>query len=235
MLKEHKGRSSIPNLGKLDDVADYLLDPTAGGASGGFTSGSESEVETDAEVEVLETDSRKVKVLNKRQLEALRSRRASAKDDPAQDENRSTHGRSSKVPGVEKRAVKLVELGPRMKLRMTKVEEGVCGGKVMWHEYLQKTPAEVKAMEQIWQVRRTQKEERRRVQKENVTRKREEKEKQGGGKKVGNAEEDDNDDADEVDGWDSEGFDDDEYIGDDGNDGKEEEDMAMNGVEVPTG
>lgn len=62
-VKERKNRRGLPNLGKLEDVADYLLDPTAAG--GGFTSGSESEVETDAEVEVLETVSRKVTNRNK--------------------------------------------------------------------------------------------------------------------------------------------------------------------------
>ena len=128
-----KRKRGLPNLGKLEDVADYLLDPAA--ASGGFTSGSETEVDTDAEVEVLESNTRKV--LNKKQMAALRSSNKDGKP--------NTRG----VPNVEKRAVKLVELGPRMRLRMTKVEEGVCEGKVMWHESIEKTPEEVKEMEKI--------------------------------------------------------------------------------------
>lgn len=160
MLKESgKSRRGLPNLGKLEDVADYLLDPSAAG--GGFTSGSETEVETDAEVEVLETNTRKV--LSKKQMAALRSRNGDGKP--------HTVGR----PNVEKRAVKLVELGPRMKLRMTKVEEGVCEGKVMWHESIEKTAEELKEMEKVWDKRRTDKAERKRVQKENVLRKRNEK------------------------------------------------------------
>ena len=134
MLRQNgKRKRGLPNLGKLEDVADYLLDPAA--ASGGFTSGSETEVDTDAEVEVLESNTRKV--LNKKQMAALRN------------SNKDGKPHSRGVPNVEKRAVKLVELGPRMRLRMTKVEEGVCDGKVMWHESIEKTPEEVKEMEKI--------------------------------------------------------------------------------------
>ena len=129
-----KSKRGVPNLGKLEDVSDYLLDPYAA-AGGGFTSGSESEVDTDAEVEVLETKTRKV--LNKKQLAALRKSNADGKP--------YTRGQLN----VEKRAVKLVELGPRMKLRMTKVEDGVCEGKVMWHESIKKTVEEMKEMEKI--------------------------------------------------------------------------------------
>lgn len=135
MLRHNgKRKRGLPNLGKLEDVADYLLDPSAAG-SGGFTSGSETEVDTDAEVEVLESNTRKV--LNKKQMAALRNSNKDGKPHP------------KGVPNVEKRAVKLVELGPRMKLRMTKVEEGVCEGKVMWHESIEKTAEELKEMEKI--------------------------------------------------------------------------------------
>ena len=134
MLRQNgKRKRGLPNLGKLEDVADYLLDPAA--ASGGFTSGSETEMDTDAEVEVLESNTRKV--LNKKQMAALRN------------SNKDGKPHSRGVPNVEKRAVKLVELGPRMRLRMTKVEEGVCDGKVVWHESIEKTPEEIKGMEKI--------------------------------------------------------------------------------------
>ncbi len=189
MLHDRKNKRSLPNLGKLEDVADYLLDPSA--AAGGFTSGSESEVETDAEVEVLDTSAKKV--LSKQQMAALR--RSNSENGPRRQE-----------PGVEKRAVKLVELGPRLKLRMTKVEEGVCGGKVMWHEYLNKSKEEVKEMEKVWEGRRKQREERKRVQRENVERKKKEK---GSSKKEGGEEEKGDMVMDEEgyeDEWDSEGL-----------------------------
>lgn len=212
MLKQRsKQKRGVPNLGKLEDVADYLLDPSAAAtASGGFTSGSESEVETDAEVEVLETNARKV--LNKKQMTAMR--------------NKSSDGnqQSRSHPGVEKRAVKLVELGPRMKLRLTKLEEGVCGGKVLWHEYVEKSKEEMKHMEGIWQERREEKERRRKIQKENVERKRKERgvKSKEEGKKGEEDEEDEDLDEDE---WDSE-----DLEGKEVSDGSEDEadDAAIN-------
>ena len=193
VLKQRsKRKRGIPDLGRLEDVADYLLDPSAAAvSSGGFTSGSESEVETDAEVEVLGTNARKV--LNKKQMAARR---------------KSSGDRGMQTPGqlgVERRAVKLVELGPRMKLRMTKVEEGVCGGKVMWHEFLEKSPEELKEMEIVWEARRKEKEERRRLQKENVERKKKERGAREKGGKEDKNEDDDNVSMDE-DEWDSEGL-----------------------------
>ena len=155
-LTQRKNGKALPNLGKLEDVADYILDPSA--ATGGFTSGSESEAETDAEVEVLETSARKV--LSKKQREAL--------------ERSGQQGPTVSRSIVEKRAVKLTELGPRMKLRMTKVEEGVCSGKVMWHEFVTKSREEVEQTEKMWEKRKSEKEERKRMQKENIARKRQE-------------------------------------------------------------
>ncbi|KAF8252615.1 Brix-domain-containing protein [Wilcoxina mikolae CBS 423.85] len=50
-------KGGLPNLGKLEDIADYMLDPAA--AAGGYT--SESEVEEDAQVEVLNPNVRGMK------------------------------------------------------------------------------------------------------------------------------------------------------------------------------
>ena len=195
--RDRKRKGGIPNLGKLDDVADYILDPAA---AGGFTSGSESEVETDAEVEVLETNARKV--LSRKQMNALRSN------------NEKVH--KSESLATEKKAVKLIEIGPRMKLRMTKVEEGVCGGKIMWHEYINKTKEEMKEMEKVWEKRRKEKDERKRVQKENVDRKR----KESSAKQKDGAKEEDDEQEDEED-WDE-----DEFHDDDGMDADQDEDVT---------
>jgi ribosome biogenesis protein SSF1/2 len=197
--QKNRSKGRVPNLGKLEDVADYLLDPSAArAADGGFTSGSESEVESDAEVEVLEPNARKV--LNKKQMAALRSRNGDGKQ--------QTTGQ----PGVEKRAVKLVELGPRLKLRMTKVEDGVCGGKVMWHEFLDKSPQEVKEMEHVWEERRREKAARKKVQKENVEKKRKQRGPNSKGEEADKGEDGDEDDYndnemdEDQDEWDSEGL-----------------------------
>lgn len=182
---KEKRKSALPNLGKLEDVADYMLDPSAAG----YTSASDTEADTDAEVEV--TAPVRQKVLSRREKERLKNG-----DDAATAHMRA---RGSK-PRVEKRAVKLVELGPRMKLRLTKVEEDVCGGKIMWHEFVTKSKAEVQELEKKWAQRNKEKEERRRIQRENVEKKRKEKAEKGGAD--GEGEEDEDEEMEDFDDYD---------------------------------
>lgn len=185
--KEHK-KSAVPNLGKLEDAADYLLDPSAAG----YTSASETELDTDAEVEIAETTTKKV--LNRRDLQRMKAGEKAQK--------------KTNMPEVEKRAVKLVELGPRMKLRLIKVEEGLCEGKVMWHDYITKSAEDEKIMEKNWDQRRKEKEQRKKQQRENVEKKKQEKAKakaEGKG-----ADGDDEDEVDMDDEWLSDDLDEDE-------------------------
>lgn len=201
--KSRKGK--LPNLSKLQDIADYMI----GGENGdGYTTDatSGSEVDTDAEVEVLEADKRK-KVAARRAAAAA----AAAEEDEEEEDADETNDR------VERRAVKLVELGPRMKLRLTKVEEGLCGGKVLWHEYINKSKEEVKELEKLWEKRKQEKEARRQQQRENVENKRKAKRGQKS-QKDGEKESDDDDEMDlddlgsdaydymDEDGFDSEGL-----------------------------
>jgi ribosome biogenesis protein SSF1/2 len=171
--KKAKGMG-VPNLGKMEDVADFFLGGDAG--EGNYTSASESEVETDAEVEVLAP--RTKKILSKSQRERLREAQATGKT--------HTFSSSTRIPGVEKRSIQLKELGPRMRLKLIKVEEGLCGGKIMWHDFLQKTKEEELALEKKWSEKKREKEERKRIQKENVEKKR----KEGRGKGGENLDED---------------------------------------------
>lgn len=177
-LHSKNPRKGLPNLGKLEDIADYMVGEDGAGYMTDATSGSE--VDTDAEVEVVETRTRKI--LSKRQKE----------------KGRDGQGKG----GAEKRAIKLVELGPRMKLRMTKVEEGVCDGKIMWHEYINKTKEEVREMDKVWEKRRQEKAARKKIQKENVERKKKNK----AANKKGGEDDDEEDDEMDVDEWDSEGL-----------------------------
>jgi len=147
-------RGALPNLGKLNDVSDYLLDPHA---ADGFT--SDSEPETDAEVEVLADTAQKVQ-------------RRDAKKERTRD-------RRDPRANVERKAIKLHELGPRMRLRLTKVEEGLCGGKVMWHEYIHKSKEELRKMDRTHAQRRQEKEKRKAEQEANVERKRAERKANG--------------------------------------------------------
>jgi len=182
LIASKKKGKGLPNLGKLDDVAEFLLDPSAAG----YTSASETELDTDAEVEVLENTARKV-VSNKQKQRAVKAAEMEQKE--------------GRISGVEKRAVKLVELGPRMKLRMIKVEEGITEGKVMWHEYMTKSKEEVKEMDKVWDIRRKEKEERRKIQRENIEKKR----KARGLSAKDGAGAEDEDEYEEME-WDSEGL-----------------------------
>lgn len=209
-LSAQSKKKGLPNLGKLEDIADYMIGGEAGeGYMTDLTSGSE--MDTDAEIEILESTTRKV--LNRK--EQQRKRNADGTKDGA-------------ASNIEKRAVKLIELGPRLKLRMTKVEDGVCTGKTMWHEYIHKSKEELKEMDKVWEKRRSEKAERKRVQKENVERK---KIARGAGKKDGEEEDDDDDEMD-VDEWDSEGLEGDgemelnEKMEEDGHWEDEEEEIA---------
>ncbi|KAJ5996635.1 hypothetical protein N7499_007046 [Penicillium canescens] len=178
--RDRKGHA-VPNLGKLEDAADYLLDPSAAG----YTSASETELDTDAEVEVAESTTRRV--LNKREQQRQKAA------EKGQDKPPST-------PGVEKRAVKLVELGPRLRLRLMKVEDGVCDGKIMWHDFITKSEKEVRKMDQNWDVKRKEKEQRKKLQKENIERKKKEKANaKANGQQV--ADDDDDVDMDDEEAW----------------------------------
>lgn len=187
-----KRKSAVPNLGKLEDAADYLLDPSAAG----YTSASETELDTDAEVEIAGSTTKKV--LTKRELQRMKS-------------GEKAKAQKADTPEVEKRAVKLVELGPRLKLRLIKVEEGLCEGRVMWHDYIKKSEEEVKSLDKNWAKKKKEKEERKKQQRENIEKKKEEKAK---ARAEGRGGEDDGDeedvDMDDEDDWLSDDLEDDE-------------------------
>ena len=149
---EKRKRGAFPDLGHLTDVSDFLLDQNA---ADGFTSGSESEPETDAEVEVVAS----------REKARKRTTR-NGKPMTNVSEPRSN---------VQKKGIKLHELGPRLRLRLTKVEEGLCEGKIMWHEYIHKSATEVKQLEKMHEERRREKARRKAEQHANVERKKTEK------------------------------------------------------------
>lgn len=153
-------KGTIPNLGKLEDIADYMVGNDGAGYMTDATSGSE--VDTDAEIEVLGRTTRKLPPRKHRHAGAGPGAGGDAHGDEDEDEDE----------GVERRAVKLVELGPRMLLRLTKVEEGLCAGKPLWHEYVQKSREEEKELDERWEKRRREKEARRQEQKQNLERKR---------------------------------------------------------------
>lgn len=208
-----KVKGALPNLSRLNDVADYLLDPSAAG----FTSASESEVDTDAEVEVMEASARKV--LNRRDKQRQRDAKdAAAEGDDGPKTSAKSEGAAQRSR-VQKRAVRLTELGPRMRLRLVKVEEGLCTGKVMWHEFVTKSEGEQKNLERMWETRKAEKEGRRQTQKENL-----EKKKKARGSKEVQEDDDEEEELGDLEDEDWDEFDDDEDV--EMEDGEEEGEEA---------
>ncbi|CAG2194579.1 SSF1_2 [Mytilus edulis] len=75
-----------------------------------------------------------------------------------------------------KSAIRLTELGPRLTLQLVKIEEGICDGEVMFHEFIEKTGDEVKQLKALKKCKRKLKEIRKKKQEENVKKKQDEKE-----------------------------------------------------------
>jgi ribosome biogenesis protein SSF1/2 len=133
-------QTKIPNLNKLNDIADYITGTTASGdsapaASGGNVSDSEPEDETSHVV-----------------LAQKYTGRGNAKQ--------------------QKSALKLVELGPRLSIKILKVERGLGGGDVMYHALIKKTPEEVRELKQRKEKEVMLKKQRRDQQDRNVEKKR---------------------------------------------------------------
>jgi len=68
-------------------------------------------------------------------------------------------------------AIKLHELGPRLKLKLLKIEEGFCRGNVVFHSIVDKTSADIKKNLDSMKNKRELKEKRKKVQEDNVKRK----------------------------------------------------------------
>lgn len=73
-------------------------------------------------------------------------------------------------------AIRLTEIGPRMTLQLVKIEEGVCQGEVMYHEFIHKNDQEIQALKAFREKKRKLKEIRKKKQEENVEKKKKQKE-----------------------------------------------------------
>lgn len=80
-------------------------------------------------------------------------------------------------------AIKLHELGPRMSLKLVKIEEGLCRGNVNFHAYIKKTKAEIKQQADGLKGKRELKAKRKAEQEKNVKNKAELKAASGAGRK----------------------------------------------------
>lgn len=71
----------------------------------------------------------------------------------------------------EKRAIKLFELGPRMDLKLIKIQDGLCGGEVIHHSFVEKTASEKVDLKKRKDKARIEKTKRREEQERNVKKK----------------------------------------------------------------
>ena len=53
-----------------------------------------------------------------------------------------------------KHAIKLKEIGPRLKLELLKIEEDFFDGRVIYHKYVEKTPQEIQDSETSAKIRK---------------------------------------------------------------------------------
>lgn len=156
------GIKKIPNLSSTNDISEYLLGSHNGGQDGGFETDASSASEADSDVE------EGGKASNHVQLPDAYIGRGNTRD--------------------SQRAVRLIELGPRMELRCVKIEEGIPGAgkdgkgtshggnEVLWHDYVKKSTADSNKQRKIVAEKEAQRQKRRIEQEENVRRKKEQKE-----------------------------------------------------------
>ncbi|XP_033729367.1 suppressor of SWI4 1 homolog [Pecten maximus] len=70
-----------------------------------------------------------------------------------------------------KSAIRMTELGPRLTLQLVKIEDGLCNGNVMFHDFVKKTNEELKKQKKMRDSKRNLKELRKKIQDENVRKK----------------------------------------------------------------
>jgi len=70
--------------------------------------------------------------------------------------------RKSKGPATRQSAIRLVEIGPRMELKLIKIQTEFCDGEVLFHQYVHKTPEEVEHLRQEKEKNKGLKQQRRR-------------------------------------------------------------------------
>lgn len=68
-----------------------------------------------------------------------------AEDDDMFDGSILNNRLSKKASRTEQKAVRLIEVGPRMKLKLIKIQEGVCDGEVLYHAFRSAGPAPKKS------------------------------------------------------------------------------------------
>ncbi|CAH1830557.1 unnamed protein product [Saccharomyces cerevisiae] len=162
---------TVPNLHRKEDISSLILDHDLGAYT------SESEIEDDAIVRVVDNQDVKAK-----HSQSLKSQRTSVEKKDNKEREKETEEEEdvemeepkpseNLQPTPRKKAIKLTELGPRLTLKLVKIEEGICSGKVLHHEFVQKSSEEIKALEKRHAAKMRLKEQRKKEQEENIAKK----------------------------------------------------------------
>ena len=154
---KHNLSKSVPNLHRKEDISSLILDHDVGAYT------SESEIDDDAIVKIIDQ-----KDIKTNQAPAMKKKTGDAEEN---EEEEIEEANTEHIPTPRKKAVKLTEIGPRLTLKLVKIEEGICSGKVLHHEYVQKTSTEIKLLEKRHAAKMRLKEERRKEQEENIAKK----------------------------------------------------------------
>ncbi|EST08070.1 Brix domain protein [Kalmanozyma brasiliensis GHG001] len=140
-----RGAGKLPDLSSTQDISDYVLNRTTS-VNGEFETDA-SEAESEAEDTA---DPRNAVRLHDRYI---------------------GRGNSANT----QKAIRLREIGPRMELKLVKIEEGCNEGAVLFHDYIKKTSQEQTALHREHVEKKRLQEQRRAEQEENVERKKAEK------------------------------------------------------------
>ncbi|CCF60576.1 hypothetical protein KAFR_0K02220 [Kazachstania africana CBS 2517] len=160
--KDHLNKS-VPNLSTKQDISSLILDHDLGAYT------SESEVEDDSIVKVMDNDNNTTRVNNQRKPQEPIGEDDGEEEEEEEDQDSMPVAKP--VANPKKKAIRLTEVGPRLNLKLIKIEDGICSGKVLHHEFVKKTDAEIKALEKRHREKQRLKEQRRKEQEENIARK----------------------------------------------------------------
>ncbi|KAJ1559407.1 hypothetical protein HK405_010758 [Cladochytrium tenue] len=137
--------TNLPDLNQFEDVGDYVL-------RGAYA--SESDVE-DAESTV-----------------TLPARAASATGSAGTSAAGASKTTKRPQRAADQRAVRLAEIGPRLRLRLVKIQDGLCDGEVIFHQFVTRTKEQVREAKKKREERDKERARRREEQELNVQRKR---------------------------------------------------------------
>lgn len=163
--KNHLNKN-LPNLHRKQDISSLILDHDLNAYT------SESEMEEDDESNIVRIRDMKNNTSNIKQkkLDLETGLENDDNDDNVSDNDRPVQNFQDEI-APRKKAIRLTEVGPRLNLRLVKIEEGICSGKILHHEFVHKTDEEIRALEKKHAAKLRLTEKRRKEQEANIAKK----------------------------------------------------------------